>query len=149
MRFPQAYVQRAYLPSGALALSGTVPSQIVGAAVDSGIVGTALAARVSATAFTNGLSLNFKWQVLDDNGSTWIDCIETWNPAYVALATGAGTSGVAAKVFLVSAPPAISAGSRMMRGVVYTSGSGPASASGYDFASVEYDVRQPVGVYGT
>lgn len=145
--FPQVYISKKFLAQTGIAVSGPVATaQANGPALNSRLVGETVGVRVSATAFTNGLALNLKWQVLDDDNATWIDCLESNNPAIVALVTGAGTSGGTTKVAMVTAPFAIMAGGRSCRAVVYASGSGPALGVGFDTASIEYDFRSPINI---
>jgi hypothetical protein len=143
MRFPQAYVLQSQLPSGNLAVSGAAPQTVVGVTLDSGLVGLGLAAIVFAQATTSTLTLAAKWQVLI--GSTWTDVVESNNPANVVLVTGTGSAVSATKV--ISAPLGVFAGSRSCRCVV-VSGVGSGAGGTTDYATISYDLRAPVSVYG-
>lgn len=152
LKFPQGYVSK-NLYSSTGGISGAVSSaataaSFAGATVNSQILGECAGARVSATAFTNGLALNVKWQVLDNDNATWIDVVDSYNPANVALVTGAGTSGGTTATKIFTAPEALRAGNRSARCLVYGSGSGPALGSGFDQATVSYDFRAPINAYG-
>lgn len=152
IQFPTQYISKKFSPVTAVAISGAVTGaggQVNGATISSRLIGETVGARVSATAFTNGLTLTLKWQVLDDDNATWIDCLESNNPAQVALTTGVAASGGTTKTAMVTAPFSLMAGGRSCRAVVYAGGSGPAQGTGFDYASIEYDFRAPLNAYGT
>jgi hypothetical protein len=145
MRFPQAYVTKAITPT-ATGITGAAPQTVAGATLDSGLASIVIGARVYCKATTNTLTLTAKWQVLDNDGTTWIDCVESNNPANVVMATGTGSAVTATK--MISAPLSVTAGSRGAR-VLVTSGVGVGAGAGTDEASVSYDYRAPVNVYGS
>jgi len=64
-----------------------------------------LAAKCTATATTNTLTLAGKWQVSADNGSTWLDCGLANNAAAVTITTGTGSAVTVTKVY--EAPAAV------------------------------------------
>ena len=145
MRFPAAYTQRSQAPSGSLPITGAFPIQVSGLALDSGLASIMLGVRVSLTLTTNTLAVSGKWQVLDDDGSTWIDVVESNNPANVTLATGTGTIATTKKV--VSAPLAVTAGNRQARFVCLTT-AGTGAGGTADFATIAYEFRAPVSAFG-
>jgi hypothetical protein len=150
IRFPPSYVSKQYSgSSGGIsgAVSGTSPAMFAGSTINTQYVGEALGAYVSATAFTNGCALNVKWQVITDDNATWVDCVDSYNPANVALVTGAGTSGGTQSAKYFTAPEIVRGGSRSARCVVYGSGSGPANG-GTELAAIKYDFRAPIVAYG-
>jgi|SRR6185312_12730861 len=151
IKFPSSYVSKnVYSSSGGISgiVTGSSPAMFAGSTLNSQNVGEALTARVSATAFTNGLALNVKWQVLDNDNATWVDVVDSYNPANVALVTGLGTSGGTTSTKYFTAPEAVRGGSRPSRCVVYGSGSGPSLGSGFDQATIGYDFRAPIVAYG-
>lgn len=151
LKFPQNYSSKnLYSSTGGIsgAVTGSSPASFAAAAISSQLLGECMGARVSATAFTNGLALNVKWQVLDNDNATWIDVVDSYNPANVALVTGAGTSGGTTATKIFTAPEALRAGNRSARCLVYGSGSAPALGSGFDQATVSYDFRGPINGYG-
>lgn len=143
MRFPQGYAQRGVYPSGNLAISGA-GAQVNGTAIDSGIASLCVGARVSVTAGTAACTYSVKWQVLDDNGTTWIDCVDPINPGNVTFTTGTA----AAVTKMVAAPVGAVAGSRSLRAVILNLTGTPVGGT-TDFGSVEYDFRIPVNAFGT
>jgi len=143
MRFPAAYALRTQLSTGVLGVTGAAPQTVAGKALDSGLASVCLGARVYAKAGTASLTLAAKWQVLDDDGSTWIDCVESNNPANVVLVTAAANV-----VKLVTAPLAVVAGNRSARVVVVSAGATGAGA-GTDECSIAYDFRMPVSAFGS
>lgn len=148
IQFPQSYVSRSYLSSGVTGLGGAVASLVLNApTIGAKFFGDFVAARVQTTLFTSGLQVLAKWQVLDDDGATWCDAVDSYNPANVVVNTGAGVSGGTKVVKFIAAPPSVQAGSRPARLQLYAAGSGPANAS-FDSASVAYDFRAPITPYG-
>jgi hypothetical protein len=148
-KFPSSSVSKGFSPSGITGLSGAVSTLTLnGPVVASQFCAEALSARIATTLFTNGLQALVKWQVLDDDGVTYIDCVQTGNLANVAVNTGAGTSGGTVKNLMVTAPTAIVAGNRPFRAVITAAGSGPGAGLGFDTASISYDFRAPVTPYG-
>jgi hypothetical protein len=151
VQWPSSYVSKNLYASGTTGLTGVVsgatPATIAGAIFQSKFVGDSLTARVACTAFTNGLQMLTKWQVLDNDNLTWVDVVDSYNPANVALVTGTGTSGGTASTKFVTAPEALRAGNRPARCVVYGAGSGPGLGLGFDQASIAYDFRAPLVAY--
>lgn len=145
MRFPQSYVTKAVTPA-ATGFTGAAPQTVAGAALDSGLASITIGARVYCKATTNTLTLTAKWQVLDNDGSTWIDVVESNNPANVIMVTGTGSAVISTK--MISAPLSVTSGSRQCR-VLVTSGVGVGAGAGSDEAQVTYDFRAPVNVYGS
>jgi hypothetical protein len=142
-------LSRSYSPSGSTGLSGAVATlQLNGPTIASKYASQTLAARIDTTLFTNGLQALCKWQVLDDDGVTYRDALESSNPARVAVNTGAGTSGGTRVVAFVAAPPSVMAASRPARAVIYAAGSGPGAGVGFDTATIAYDFRAPAVPYG-
>jgi hypothetical protein len=148
MRFPDVYRVRNANPTGIQGISGAAPVTIAGIALDAGYVGGTAppGARVYAKVTTSGLALVAKWQVLDDNGTTWIDVVESNNPANVAFLTGTGSAASVVKI--LTAPMAAAAGSRSARVVVVSSGASGAGV-GTDECSISYEFRQPASYTGT
>jgi hypothetical protein len=146
MRFPSAYSLRTQYSTGVQGVTGAAPITVAGNALDSGLASLCLGARVYAKATTSSLTLSAKWQVLDDNGTTWIDVVESNNPANVVLVTGTGSAVTATK--MISAPLAVIAGCRQARVVVLSAG-GTGGGAGTDECSIAYDFRAPVSAYGS
>jgi len=146
MRFPQAYVLKGQLPTGVTGFTGAAPQTLASAALDSGLVGSYLAARVYAKATTNTLTITGKWQVLDDDGSSWRDAIDQTNVADTILVTGTGSAVTAVKV--ISAPNSCLAGGRQCR-FLLTTGVASGGGAGTDEGSIAYEYRQPVNVLGS
>jgi hypothetical protein len=143
MRFPTAYALRTQLSTGVKGVTGTAPQTVAGNALDSGLASLCLGARVYAKAGTTNLTLTGKWQVLDDDGVTWIDCVESNNPANVVLVTAAANV-----TKMVTAPLAITAGNRSARFVV-VSAAATGGGAGTDECSIAYDFRMPVSAFGS
>jgi hypothetical protein len=140
---------RTLSPSGTTGLSGAVATlQMNGATVPSKYMSQTVAAKVTTTLFTNGLQALVKWQVLDDDGVTFRDALDSHNPARVAVNTGAGTSGGTAVIAFVAAPASVMAGNRPCRAAIYAAGSGPGAGVGFDTGSIAYDFRAPTVPYG-
>lgn len=145
MRFPQNYVYRTQFSTGVKAVSGAAPVTVAGNQLDTGLAAITCSARVYTKATTNTLTLLAKWQVLDDDNATWLDVVESNNPANVVLVTGTGSAVTAIKH--ISPPLAVTAGNRPARVVVF-SGVGTGGGLGVDECSIAYDFRAPVSVYG-
>lgn len=137
MRYPAANLFRAQLPTGVVGFTGAAPQTVAGNQLDSGLC-TMLCARVYAKATTNTLTLLAKWQILDDDGSTWRDFIDQNNTTNTVLVTGTGSAVTTVKY--INAPNGLLAGGRFVRMIV-VSGVGVGGGAGTDEASVEYDYR--------
>lgn len=143
MRFPAAYAQRSQLSTGVTGVTGAAPQTVAGKTIDSGVASICLGARVYAKATTGSLTLAAKWQILDDDGVTWIDVVESNNPANVVLVTASANV-----TKMLTAPLAVVAGCRSARVVVISAGATGAGA-GTDECSIAYDFRQPVSAFGS
>jgi hypothetical protein len=98
-----------------------------------------LSAVVSVLADTNTLTLGGKWQVSADN-STWVDVVESNNPANVVLATGtAGADTAVSKA--IAAPDAVYGWTYARFCIV----PGVATALAADTWSIAYTYRQLAG----
>lgn len=143
MRFPQAYVTDNFAPA-VLPITGAAPVTVVGNQVDSGLASIMLGALVVLTLTTSAVAVSGKWQV--NVAGTWIDVVESNNPANVTIATGTGTLAVTQK--MISAPLAVSAGNRPARFVcITTAGTGAGGTA--DTVTIGYDFRSPVSAFGT
>lgn len=141
MRFPQAYAIQNSLPTNT-PIVGVAGSVVAGPAIDSGVASMLLGVVVQLTLGTASLSVTGKWQVLL-SGTTWMDVVESNNPANVTLLTAAGSVNK-----VISAPLAVSAANRQARFVLVTAGATGAGGA-TDFAIIGYDYRQPTTVYGS
>ncbi len=140
MAIPNSYVKTGVNSTGVLGLTGAAPQSGNGKAVVMANVATdTLAARVYALATTNTLTITGKWQVLDDDGSTWIDCRSSTNAAQVILVTGTGSAVTLTASF--AAPNGVY-GRKQARFVV-TSGVGVGGGAAVDEYSIAYDYRIP------
>ena len=141
MYVPQALVRRSVKGTGILGLTGAAPQTggTTTAVTMNEVTDGTLAARVYAKATTNLLTITGKWQVLDDDDATWVDVVESNNPANVALVTGTGSAVVATK--LIAAPPAVY-GRRQAR-FLLTTGAAAGGGAGVDEFNVSYDYRLP------
>jgi hypothetical protein len=147
--FPSAMTSKNFSASTSTGLSGAVATLVLnGATVPSKYMGDCAAAKIATTLFTNGLQALVKWQVLDDDGVTWRDCLDSHNPARTAVNTGAGTSGGTQVTVFVTAPNGVMGGNRPARAQIYAAGSGPGAGVGFDTATIAYDFRAPTVPYG-
>lgn len=145
LRYPQSYVFRTQLSTGVTGVTGAAPITVAGKALDSGLASICVGARVYAKATTSTLTLTAKWQVLDDDGATWLDVVESNNPANVVMVTGTGSAVTATK--FLSAPLAVTAGNRQAR-VIILSAVGVGGGAGTDECSIAYDYRSPSTTLG-
>lgn len=142
MRFPQNYViQNGQAVSAAITGSAVT---VAGPTLDSGASSLVAGAVVVAAITANTMTLTGKWQV--SVGGTFVDVVESNNPANVVFATGTGTIATTTKVF--SAPLAVTAGSRLARFVVTNAVAAGAGGSA-DTVTIGYDYRAPVSAYGS
>lgn len=138
LRYPPQYTRRSLYATGVMGLTGAAPQIGAGTTLDTGIVRDALGAIVYTKATTNTLAMTVKWQVLADDGATWLDVVESNNPAYVVSVTGTGSAVTLTKLY--SAPYSVIAGNRSARCVVVTA-TGAGGGLGVDEFSIAYDVR--------
>jgi hypothetical protein len=142
MRFPQQFVQQGVASASIAYPTGTTGVAAAGPTLDSGLVGTSLAAVLAVSLTTSGTTVTAGWQVLI--GSTWV-AVQSPTTATV-LQTGTGT--LVATTYYIPAPEGITAGSRSVR-LVSTNAVHDGGGVTVDFFTVAYDFRAPSNSLGS
>lgn len=150
VRFNNSYVQSKYGAATDIAVTGAAGTVTGGPTIPQVLVGEALAARVLLHPGTTSITFVGLWQVLDDNGSSWINCVKLDTAALTWLTTAGNawaTAAGGAVTLYAECPQFIRAGNRSARFAVQNEGATGVGGT-TDYFNCEYDFRSPVNMYG-